>query len=266
MTEQRIEHVSVGCSDFTEEALWARWWSQRDAAAREALIEQYLPYAKTVAATYYARRTHDEIEFDEYLQFATVGLVESFDRFERERGAQFKTFASRRMSGAILNGLEQLTEKQQQIAARSRLRQERLDEAKRTAAETESSAGSGQTGRLLKAGPFRYLAEVSIGVALTYLLEGTGLIASEAEPVAEAARYYGSIELRQLQDRLRRQVDALSAQEQLVIRSHYLQEIGFADIAQSLGVTKGRVSQIHRQALEKLRLSLRTHRQSDVAW
>ncbi|WP_420997914.1 sigma-70 family RNA polymerase sigma factor [Cupriavidus sp. 30B13] len=250
-----------------EVALWRSWRETQAAEAREALICHYLPYARMVAATYYARRTHDEIEFDEYLQFAVVGLVESLDRYEDGRGAQFKTFASRRMHGAILNGLEHMTEKQQQIALRMRLRQERLKEVKiaaRLAAEEEERQS--ESSRAAKGAPFRYLAEVGIGVALTFLLEGTGLVENDALASAPTSQYYGSIEFRQLQQRLRHFVGTLSKQEQTVIRSHYLQEISFEEIAGTLGVTRGRIAQIHRAALDKLRQSLRSHNQSDVAW
>lgn len=260
---QHANEGRVGPSE--EEALWRYWRENPTAAAREQLICHYLPYARMVAATYYARRTHDEIEFDEYLQFATVGLVESIDRYQDDRGAQFKTFASRRMHGAILNGLEHMTEKQQQIALRTRLRQERLKEVKAAAQQASDADSDLGLARAAKNAPFRYLAEVGIGVALTFLLEGTGLV--EADVAAPAPpQQYGSIEFQQLQKRLKYFIDTLSAQEQTVIRSHYLQDISFEEVAGMLGVTRGRIAQIHRAALGKLRTALKSHKHSDIAW
>src|SRR5207247_5117094 len=96
-----------------EAALWRQLRATSDAQAREKLLALHLPYARTLAATFYARRFHDEIEFGDYLQFASVGLLEALDRYDPGRGVQFRTFAARRMQGAILNGLEKLTEKQQ---------------------------------------------------------------------------------------------------------------------------------------------------------
>lgn len=264
MEDEPPQHAAVAQGD--EATLWQQFREHQRAEDREALIRHYLPYAHTVAATYYARRIHDEIEFDEYRQFAIVGLVESVDRYAEDRGAQFKTFASRRMHGAILNGLERMTEKQQQIALRMRLRQERMKEIKDAARDSAEAAQANEGSRAAKAAPFRYLAEVGIGMALTFLLEGTGLIESDSLASAPAPQYYGSIEFRQLQQRLRYFIGTLSTQEQTVIRSHYLQEISFEEIAGTLGVTKGRVAQIHRAALEKLRKSLQSHHPSDVAW
>src|SRR4051812_34793299 len=113
-----------------ERELWHAYLSRKDGKIRERLIEYYLSYARIIAAKLYAGRHHDEFEFDEYLQFAIVGLVESIDRYDPDRGAQFKTYASQRMIGSILNGIELLSEKQQQIRFRQRLMAERVESLK----------------------------------------------------------------------------------------------------------------------------------------
>jgi RNA polymerase sigma factor for flagellar operon FliA len=246
-----------------EAALWQRWRADGDAQARAGLIERHLPYARTVAATYYARRTHDEIEFVEYLQFASVALVESVDRYLPDRGAQFRTFAARRMHGAILDGIDRLTEKQQQIAAQRRLRQERLrtamDDAERTSGVTAKPLPEGD-------GLFAYLAEVGIGLALGILLEGTGMVDQDAIGVAsEPELHYRQVEMAQLKRRLAQLVGRLPTQQRRVLQLHYLHDHSFADVAVQLEVSRGRVSQIHRQALDALRRALTDGAACDLA-
>ena len=63
--------------------------------------------------------------------------------------------------------------------------------------------------------------------------------------------------MKEMRSRLLQAVDGLPAAERLVVRSHYLQEVAFENIAESLQVTRGRVSQIHKQALSHLRTALR---------
>ena len=233
-----------------ELALWRRLREHGDAAARERLLEVHLPYARTVAAVYYGRRYSDDVEFGDYLQYARLGLVEAMERYDPARGAQFRSFAARRMHGAILNGLERFTEKQQQIAARQRIRKERLQDLKAGAGEGVAAPQSPQ--QLL-----RYVSEVGIGLALCWILEGTGLV--EQEDASAIAPFYQPAALRQLRQRLMQAVDALPQQEKLVLRSHYLQDMSFSEVATMMQVTKGRVSQVHRQALLRLRASLREH-------
>lgn len=231
-----------------EGALWQRLRADGDAAARERLIALHLPYAKVVAATYYSRRFHDEIAFEDYRQLAAVGMIEAVDRFDPARGVQFRTFAARRMHGAILNGLERQTEKQQQIAARKRLRAIRLEEVKGAAGEAAPRSAE----QLL-----RYVSEVGIGLALCWMLEGTAMV--DLSKAKHSAPFYQSVAMRQLRERLLLAVDALPPQERTVLRSHYLQEMQFDEIAAMLQLTKGRISQIHKQALLRLRNQVRDH-------
>ena len=254
-----------------EAELWQRWRDGRDPGARAQLICNYLEYARVVAASYYGRRIHDEIEFAEFLQFASLGLVESVDRFDPSVGVQFKTFAARRMHGAILSGLERLTEKQQQIAVRQRLRRERLQALKPQITDPDSVERHAHVSTKRPRAPkaealFGYLAEVGIGVALSYLLEGTGMVDDALSVADRPDTHYQPIELRQLQQRIRELVSRLSGQEQTVVRHHYLLERDFDEVATLLGVTKGRVAQIHRKALANLREQLGAQRLCDVTW
>lgn len=232
-----------------ELVLWQRLREQGDAMARQALLDVHLPYARTVAATYYGRRYSEDVEFDDFLQYARLGLLEAMERFDPGRGVQFRTFAARRMHGAILNGLERLTERRQQIVAHQRIRSERLLDVKAGALEAPGSAARDPQQLL------RYVSEVGIGLALCWMLEGTGLV--ENGEAAASAPFYQPAALRQLRDCLRNAVEALPPQERLVVRSHYFQEVSFHDVACTLQVTKGRVSQIHRQALLRLRTLVR---------
>lgn len=236
----------AAASPADEMVLWQRLRAAGDEDARRQLLTLHLPYARVVAATYYARRYHDEIEFGDYLQYASVGLLEALDRFDPARGAQFRTFAARRMHGAILNGIERLTEKQQQIAARQRLKADRTESVRMLAEAAGSSAP--RTPEQL----FRYVAEAGIGLALAWLLDGTGMMDDPQR--AEDLPFYRSTELRQLRQRLLQLVEQLPEQERVVVRSHYLQEMRFDEIAQMLHLTKGRISQIHKQALLRLRV------------
>lgn len=252
-----------------EGELWNRVRSLKDHGARDQLLAHYLPYARTVAAWYYARRFHNEIEFDDYLQFASLGMIEALDRFDPEVGVQFKTFASRRMHGAILNGLETMTEKQQQIAVHKRMRQERQDSIKGDIKKHRLAHNAGRADRIAHAEAlFSHLAEVGIGIALAVLLEGTAMFDANdgGSDFKGPETYYRRTELRQLRRRLLDHIDTLKPQARHVIRCHYLQELPFDEIAQSLGVTKGRVSQIHREALLALRTCLGEKSGCDVLW
>lgn len=236
-----------------EADLWRRLRSSSDPAARTVLGERYLPYARALAAKCYARRAHGEFEFNEYLHFAVVGMMEALDRYVPDRGAQFKTFAMPRINGAILTGLESLSERQRQIGLRRRLARERVESLK--AASTTLDHGQ----KLLQE-----LGDIGIGVALGFLLEGTGMVVDASDQLPDNA--YSHIELRQLRERICQLVEQLTEREAQVIRRHYLQGQHFNDIAEALQLTNGRISQLHRQGLARIRKLAETSGSCDVAW
>jgi RNA polymerase sigma factor FliA len=252
----------VGVVQLEEMSLWRRLRQSGDAAAREQLLARHLPYARVVAATYYAKRFENDVEFADYLQYASVGLLEAMDRFEPDRGAQFRTFAARRMHGAILNGVEKLTERQQQISARQRIRSERMAAVKELArkrAAADAPVPQKGTEQL-----FKYVSEVGLGLALSWMLEGTSML--ENPDRAESIPFYRNEAIRQMRQRLAAAVECLPPQERTVVRCHYMQEMPFEQVATMLNLTKGRVSQIHKQAMSRLREALADHGGLDVTF
>jgi RNA polymerase sigma factor for flagellar operon FliA len=265
-----VVHATLPQSLPTEGELWRRLRENGDTDARQQLLDHFLPYARVVAATYYSRRIVDDIGFDDYHQLACMGLIESIDRYDPQAGAQFKTFAARRMHGAILDGLENATEKHQQIAAEQRLKRERLASIKAEAAERSGIDAferrrNGPTAAHADA-LFKFLSEVGLGLAISYLLDGTGMVApdSQAAPLQAENLYYQRTELSQLRQRIRELVRQLSDQERSVITRHYLHHHSLDDIAVHLQLTKGRISQIHRAALRSMRAQLGRQRRCDV--
>ncbi len=224
----------------TPEALDALWRDRRAAgegAARERLAAHYQPFARMLAARCYRHRFSLELEFDDYFQFAMIGLLESLDRFEPGQGVAFEAFASSRITGAILDGVESLSEKQRQIATRARARRERAASLRDDAASTP---------------PLQRLADIAVGLAIGFMLESAAMYV-DGETADAGGTPYERVEMDQLRRRVLELVEQLPDAERRVVRHHYLQQIPFEEVARSSGLTKGRISQIHRAALERLR-------------
>jgi RNA polymerase sigma factor for flagellar operon FliA len=236
-----------------EHGLWRRLREEGDLSAREAILIHYLPFAKILAAKVYSGRHHDEFEFGEYVQYATIGLLESVSRFDPARGVKFKTFAGRRIIGSILNGLEHLSEKQQQISFRQRMAAERLHSIR-------GRQPDGSNPDEL----FSYLAQVAVGLALGYILEDSGMYQKRNGSYMNNG--YEAVETEQLQERMRSMVEKLPERERMVVKYHYMNHVPFEEIADMLCVTKGRISQIHKHAIDLLRQAMKEVRSCDVAW
>lgn len=230
-----------------EEKLWVDC-ARGSEKAREELIARYLPVAKGIAAGFFARRAVDDVEFGDYVQLAYVGLLEAVQRYRPVSGAQFSTFATYRIRGAILNGLPKMTEVGDRISYSKRVRKERTD----SLVEGEDTS----------ADSFASFVDLMVGLALVHQLDE---IADEvaAEPTV-ANDPYASRAYDDMKQRLRAALDQLSERDRQIIGHHYFHFMAFDEIATAMNITKGRLSQLHKRALEHLREALTQQRVTEI--
>ncbi len=241
MTAQDALAASIGPE--AEPELWKDFKENGSPGARTRLFDLYLPLARQVARRR-AFRSAADIAFDDLFQLACAGLLEALDQFDPGRGSLFKHYAVRRISGSILDGVAKMSEVREQISYRNKARADRLRSLR---ARDPASGGKGEA--------MDELADLAVNLAIGFMLEDAGFAASEAQ----AARYatgYESLAFRQTAAALMAELSRLSEREQLVIRRHYLEGLGFDQIAALLHLSKGRISQIHKAAIGLLRKRL----------
>jgi RNA polymerase sigma factor for flagellar operon FliA len=173
-------------------------------------------------------------------------MIEAFDRYDPKRETSFVTFAGYRIRGEILNGLEHSTEGAAQRTRRKRLEKERLESV------IEGASGAPQK--------IEELVEVTIGLALGFALEDSGL---SAEP--ETVDPYRVLELKRLRERLLLVVEALPEREKQIVKWHYFEHMDFKLIGLVLRLSKGRISQLHSRALKLIREGLRSIDRFDLS-
>jgi RNA polymerase sigma factor for flagellar operon FliA len=231
-------------SDTDVAGLWQALQELGDRSAREQLIVRYGEFARMVAAKLYGTRPDDTVPFEDYLQYARVGLIEALDRFDASRGTSFESYSSYRIRGSILNGLSRHTELH---AQRSHWRE--------LIAERRHSLQEAASGRDASDVTLEDFARLAVGLAIGLMLDDPGAAAECADQSVEA-NPYDATELRQMRERVRALVDELPARERDILRRHYYEQCEFQEIAADLGVTKGRVSQLHARALQRVREAL----------
>lgn len=177
-------------------------------------------------------------------QLAYAGLLEAIDRFDPGRGVPFPAFAARRIEGSILDGLARMSEVRGQIAYRNRVRAERV---RALAPQDSKSLGAAEA--------LAILSDLVVDLALGFMLDAAGLASGEDTPDPRATPYESALWTETVL-RLRDALDALPQAEQKVIRYHYQQDVDFTQIAQLLGLSRGRIAQLHRSGLIHLREGL----------
>jgi RNA polymerase sigma factor for flagellar operon FliA len=218
-----------------EASLWRRARFEGDASSRETLFNRYLTLARSVAARHFRRRppTTDRGDCE---QFAYEGLLHALDRYDPLEGVPFSAYARRRIAGNIADGMAQMSEIDAQFSLRRRMQRERL-----RSLEIPLDTGD----------PLGVLADLAVDLAVGLLLEGAGDDRSDA---------YEGLAWRQAQAALVGELAQLPDAQGAVVRQHYHNGLSFVHIAGLLKLSRGRISQLHREAIERLRRRLRNYR------
>jgi RNA polymerase sigma-B factor len=83
--------------DAEERWLFTRYRRGEDPAAREALVERFLPLARQLARRYH----RGDVPLEDLVQVASLGLLNAIERFDPERGTAFSSFAVPTIAGEL---------------------------------------------------------------------------------------------------------------------------------------------------------------------
>ena len=216
-----------------------------------SVVEDLLPLVKSIALRIRVKLP-DFIELDDLTQAGLIGLLNACQSYDPNQGANFQTYASIRIRGAILDELRRNDWLPRSV-------QTQLGEVSRAIAKVEAREGrTAQDHEVAEAmqlplDEYRELTTKLSAARLVYLDATTDsaddVPVGDREPEAE----YSEEEQRAL---LRSGIDMLPEREKLMMSLYYVEELNIREIAAVLEVTEGRVSQLHGQALARLRSRL----------
>lgn len=198
---------------------------------------------------------------DDMKSAGMMGLLDAANKFDESKNIKFKTFAEYRIRGAILDEMRKLDwfsrslrDKQNRIGktiADLELKLGRDPEDHEVAKAMELSVAEYQ----LLLGEVSHLGCVSLNETLDHSQEGRSFLDSltdDRPDTSPGARIEGEQLTRKIADIL----EQLSEKERLVIALYYYEELSQKEIAEVLELSEGRVSQLHSQALIKLKTKL----------
>lgn len=224
-----------------EASLWRRLRYEAEFGCRETIFMRYRALARAIARQNRARAING-VDPGDVEHFAYAGLLEAIDRYDPLRGIPFGAFARRRISGSIADGAVRHSDVAAQARQRGRAERERLEALGGEAAEKSDS--------------LQALSSLVSGLAIGLLLEDTGLVARD-DGADLRPNMYETLAMREMQAVLRDEIARLPHREAAIVRFHYEDGVSFTHIAELLQLSKGRISQLHRAALAKLRRRMR---------
>jgi RNA polymerase sigma factor for flagellar operon FliA len=222
----------------------------------EALLRQHAPLVKKIALHIQARLP-DNIQLDDLLQAGMMGLLEASKSFDPTKGASFETFAGIRIRGSIIDEVRtsdwtprSVSRNIREIAGAIRAVEMRT---KRKARETEIAAEMDI--------PLEQYQKISREASTARVLSCNEMLDDEGHayldipsPEDDPAVHFQNMDRERL---LAEKIRELPEREKLMMSLYYEQELNLKEIGAILGVSESRVSQIHGQALARIRAELR---------
>lgn len=219
------------------------------APSPEKLVEDHMGLVKRLS-WHFSGRIGKFAEIDDLLQAGYLGLVDASRRYSVQDGVSFAAYAAIRIRGSIIDLLRRnsnlcrksIAMRQSIGRARTALehRLGRAPEIEELAAELDMEIGELQDwDARLQVNRVQSLDEVYTDHSLLFSHDS-------ATPEQD-------LERTQLKALLRQAVAMLPEREALVLQLYYVEELNVYEIAAILGVTTGRVSQIKKAAILRLR-------------
>ena len=199
---------------------------------------------------------------DDMRSAGMLGLIDAANKFDPSKKILFKTFAEYRIRGAILDEMRKLD----WFSRSLRDKQTRIS---RTIGELEYQLGRDpeehEVAQALEMttedyqkmlGEVSHLGCVSLHETLDHSHEGRAFLDTLVEERTEAypAERIENHELTQIIAGI---LEELSEKERIVVSLYYYEELTQKEIAEILDVSEGRVSQLHSQALIKLKTKMK---------
>jgi len=218
----------------------------------QLLVEKHAPLVKRIAYHLLARLPAS-VQVDDLIQAGMIGLIEAAKNFDGTKGASFETFAGIRIRGSMLDEIRRGDWTPRSVHRNARLIAETIAELE---AELGRDVKDVEVAEKLDITLDEYhhmLSDVSSGRIIG--IEDLG-VTDDALVTAddrENDHLYEEQANDSFQQALIKNISSLPEREAIVLSLYYNDELNLKEIGEVLSVSESRVSQIHSQALVRLR-------------
>lgn len=225
--------------------------------SKEQQAAHYAPLVKRIAYLLMARLPAN-VDVDDLIQNGMIGLLEALDRYEEGLGALFETYAAQRVRGAMLDGL-----RESDWVPRGVRREMRRVEAAITQLEHQHGRAPSEAELAaalnMPLAEYQKLLQEARGHQVVYIEdldgeEGEGYL--DRHDVSDGQNPLALLEELGTQAALAAAIEALPPREKLLMALYYEQDLNLREIGAVMEVTESRVSQLHSQAVARLRVGL----------
>ncbi len=212
---------------------------------RQGLAELYAPRVKRLAQQV-ASRMSANVSDEDLFQEGMIGVLDAIERHQPVSDPSRDAYVLMRARGAMFDACRRMD-------ILPRHQRDKADEVKKTHHRLTQALGRPPTaGEIAQAldlplADYHSLRQSFLEfAAFEDLVEIDGLVDEQADPMQ-------SVALREFMQKVAQLIPQLPRNQQLVLALHYQEEWSYSEIADSLQLTRGRISQLHTAAIQTLR-------------
>jgi RNA polymerase sigma factor for flagellar operon FliA len=233
-------------------------------STRERLVKEYAPLIKYIAQKI-AARLPANIELDDLISSGVIGLMDAIEKYDSRRDNKFKTYAEFRIRGAILDEL-----RAQDWVPRSV--REKAKVLERCYAKIEQASGRQATDEEVCAelnisqeeyhdllNQVRSVSLLSYDDISNFSKADKRSLHGVGDAGAKAPTPFNEVNVAYIKKMIAEAIQDLPEKQRLVLSLYYYEDLNLKEIGRVLDVTESRVSQLHTQAILRLKGKLRNH-------
>ncbi len=231
---------------------------------KDELIENYIPLVKKIA-TGFAMRIPPSITLDELISAGNLGLIDAAGKFDSSRHVDFKTYASFRIKGSILDELRNLDNYSRSL----RQKTQQLEKAVKAVEKEKSGPAEDEDvaeymGLSIKEyqdlltdvhSIAFFSLDASIRSSFSQTNDSGATFQSQLKGNDSPEKNFNDYEKKKI---LAEAIDRLPEKERTIISLYYYEGLTLKEIGEIFGRTESRICQIHSAAIIKLKSKLKT--------
>jgi RNA polymerase sigma factor for flagellar operon FliA len=234
-------------------------WDDFSSRDRENIVRFYAPKIRILALRLKAKLPQS-VELNELISAGSLGLLDALGKFNPQRGIKFDTYSENRIKGAMLDELRRMD----WFSRGLRQRVKTLEDAQR---QVEHETGCPATPEQLQSLTGMSEKEVQHGLEALHNQMCLSLDSFHENVIGRKTMTedepFQSTAFQEIVDKVANLIEELTPREKLVISLYYGEELNMKETAEVMDITEGRVSQLHSQALIKLRKTFRARYENE---
>jgi RNA polymerase sigma factor FliA len=221
------------------------------------LVERYAGLVKRIGQHMLARLP-SSVQLDDLLQAGMIGLLDASRNYDATKGASFETYAGIRIRGAMIDEIRQGDWVPRSVHRNTRRISDAIHAVEKEQGRDAKDSEVAEKLDIELAEYHSMLNDTACGRVIG--IEDLGItddVIGGSDAISDSSASFDRVASERFSGALSECISQLPEREAMILSLYYDEELNLKEIGQILDVSESRISQIHSQALHRIRARLK---------